>query len=1194
MNRSFLLALTCFCTLGLSAQFSPFQLSDKSAATQIATLDLAGLKAELQKAPGELTQKRSKVQLNLPLPSGGVGTFTAFDADLLPEHEALGSYKLTSDWGSGRIAISPEGMSAVLRGPDGYFIIQPSEDIPGAYQIVDYEDLMHLLSHAHGNPSCGYDEAAMPDYQQIEIGADAGATVTEKAAGGEARELRVYDLIMTNTGEFARNLFGTNATQEQVLGAFNEATSTVNAIFENEIGIRMNLVEVPGLIYLDPATDPYVNADEGTALLGQVIGAFTANNVSLDRYDLGHLFTARCNDVGGVVSGRACTPQGKTRGITCVSRNVVASALRIMAHEIAHQFAVSHTWNNCPGNEQQRAGNTAFEPGSGTTIMSYAGTCGSNNIGGEQSYYHVGSVEQFLRYTREGGAEECATVVETSNFSPEVAFDYEDGFYIPVSTPFRLEGSATDANDDNLTYNWEQFDLGPAVDIREPQGDAPLFRSLRPTEDGNVRYFPSLEDIVDGETSLGETLPTYERTLTFRLVARDNNAEAGGVDWKQVEFFTDEAAGPFLVDNPTDTQWRVGDYQEITWDVANTDKAPVNCKRVDLLLSVDGGDNFDITLATDVPNIGNAFVTVPAEGITDQARIMVAAADNVFLNVNSSAFSVAPADVPTFTLESSLRFQEICLPDVVTAQLESGSILDFTSPINLSVDQAALPEGVNVSFGQTTLVPGEATDYAVDLSEVRYSGLLNIPLLAVVNNDTMRRNLLLEVTDNDYSDLATILPSEGTTGVVLSTDFGWTDAANAETYDIQIASSPTFSEESLFVEAADLEVTDFTPEDFFAANTVYYWRVRPTNSCGAGDWTPTNSFRTVNTSCASYKPDDLPVRMPGNGPAFSRESTQFVEASGTISDLNLPNVNIRYAFASNITITLVSPAGTEVTVYKEKCFSSNLVDLGFDDEAPNEVSCPASDSRVFIPEESLAAFKGENTFGEWKLRVDVSETGGSAGTIENWEVEFCADINAAPPQSISNTATECPPGERSVILRERLEVTSTEYGSDGIIYTLTGTPRSGTLTLYGRELAVGDTFGQDDINGNGLFYVNTDVETEIDEFRFVVNTPDGGYLPVTVHDISIFEGAVVSTEAADRLASELNVFPNPTGGTLAIRWSTTINRDLELQLFNLNGQLLQRRVVNGATKAAGMDLTDLPAGVYLLRIDGAVRRVVKR
>jgi subtilisin-like proprotein convertase family protein len=1192
------MALACCCALSVSAQSSVFQLTsgDDMLST---TVDLDQLRGQLELSPKEFSGTKSNVHLSLPLPDGNFADFTAYDSDLLPAHKELGSYKVAGLWGGGRIAISPAGMSGVLRGPNGYYIIEPLNDGTDNYQIIEYGDFMAILGEEQGPLACGFDADNMPDYAGMEIeeamleaGANAGARRVEKA-GNEARELRVYDLIITCTGEFGQAQGGTVAG---VLAAFNLATSTINAIFENEIGIRMNLVEVPGLIYLDPATDPFTDATLGSGLLGQVIGAFNENNVSLNAYDLGHILTVRCSDVGGVVSGAACNNGGKTRGVTCVGGSIVGAALRIMAHEVAHQFSVSHSWNNCPGSEGQRAGGTAFEPGSGTTIMSYAGSCGAQNVGGDGAYYHIGSIEQFLRFTRETGAEACATVIETSNFTPNVDFIYEDGFTIPANTPFRLAGTATDANNDNLTYNWEQFDLGPASDIRAPSGTTPLFISRPPSEEGNVRFFPNLGRIIRGQlNSPQEFLPTYTRRLTFRLTARDNNLESGGVDWKEIVFRADSSAGPFIVDNPADGEWNVGDYQQITWDVAKTDQAPINCKRVNILLSTDGGDTFDVVLATNAPNNGIAFVTVPAAALTDEARIMVEAADNVFLNVNLQDFNIVPSVDTGFTLQTSILFDEVCLPDVVDIELATGSILGFSEAIALSVDEASLPAGASATITNAQLIPGTSTTLRVDLSEVRFGGLLEVTVIATAEGqDTARRTILLEVTDNDYADLATISPAEGTSGIILATAFGWTDAINADTYEIEIATSPTFSEANLFERAEGINTNSYLPEEFFEPNTLYFWRIRPTNICGAGDWTMTNSFRTVNSACRSISSTDTPIGLAGNGPAFSRESILFIEQSGAINDLNIPNANIRYNFASKVTISLTSPAGTTVVLYREKCFSSNLVNLGFDDDAPLPVSCPANDRRVFIPEGSLADFNGEDTFGEWKLRVSISETGGSAGSIQGWEIEFCADVSAVAPQSINNIATECPPGERSVVLQERLEVTSAAFNTGEVVYTVTNLPTAGRMILHGNEIGVGSTFRQADINGRGLFYENTDPTATTDAFRFVVTTPDGGYLPVTSHDIMIFEGAVVSTNNVSEIDAGLQVFPNPTAGDLALRWSVAINRPLDLQLFDLNGRLLRTQTVGGAVKAASLDITDLPAGIYLLRVDGAVRRVVKR
>ncbi len=1193
MNR-FILFTLAFCSVFTLFAQSSFQFTGADATT---SLDLEQFRQELSDAPLEFTRRKSNTVVSLPLPSGEFADFSIFSSPLF-KHDRIKSYVAIGAWGSGRIATSPQGISGVLRGPDGYFIIEPIEEQPGAYRISNYSDFMAVVHENMGQLDCGYDETAMPDYDAIDIdhdhdSEDAGA-VLKSGAGNEARELRVYDLIMTNTGEFAQK-FGPNPSADDVVNAFNQAVNAINAIFENEIGIRMNLVATPQLVFLDPATDPYVEADNGGGLLGQIGPAFSQNGVGINTYDLGHIFTAGCSGgLGGVVNGRACT-DGKMRGVTCVRGSVLGSALGIMAHEIAHQFAVSHSWNNCPGSEGQRAAGTAFEPGSGTTIMSYAGACGNQNVGGGQSYYHVGSLQQFLFYSREGGADACATIIETSNFTPDVELAYEPDFSIPISTPFRLEGVATDANNDELALNWEQFDLGPASSITNPSGNAPLFRSVAPSQDGNVRYFPNLSRIVNNISNPNEVLPTYSRDMTFRLTARDNNPEAGGVDWEEIHFFAEETAGPFIVNNPADNVWNVGDYQEITWDVANTDQSPVNCQRVNILMSTNGGSSFDLVLAENVVNNGSAFVTVPEAAISNDVHIMVEAADNIFLNVNNSAFRVEEATQAVFTLEPEVRYQNLCLPEVLSLELVSGSVLGFSAPITLSVETESLPMGTITTLSETEIAPGNSSTLEVDLAGVNFTGRTELTVIAVAEGqDTARRTITLDLVSNDYTDLQTNSPAEGTTGIILATEFDWTDAINADSYDIQIGTSPTFDEATLFEVATNLSDTDYIPAEFFEPNTLYFWRIRPANSCGPGDWLDPNSFRTVNSQCESYMTDGA-VTLPGTGPSFSRESTIFIEEQGTINDINIPNVNIRYNFASNVKVSLISPAGTEVVLYNEDCFgSTNRIDLGFDDDAPVTVACPPDDERVFIPTGTLADFNGEDTFGEWILKVDVSETGGSAGSIEGWQIEFCADISAVAPERISNLATEVPPLDRNSITGDKLRVTSPIFSSGEVEYQLTSLPTAGRLTLYGTELAIGDVFQQDDINGNGLFYENTDGEATTDDFGFVVTTPDGGYLAIDYHDILITDDAVVSNGNVSVLEDNLKVFPNPTASDLNLRWTASVNRNLNLELYDLNGRLLYREVVNGRAGAASISTTTLPAGIYLLRIDGAVRRVVKR
>ena len=218
-----------------------------------------------------------------------------------------------------------------------------------------------------------------------------------------------------------------------------------------------------------------------------------------------------------------------------------------MTHEVAHQFAVSHSWNNCPGNDDQRAGRTAFEPGSGNTIMSYQGACPGNNIPGPGDYYHVGSLQQFRDFYTAGPGSTCGEVVAVDNERPVVSAPGIDGLTIPAGTPFVLEGSATDADGDGLLYTWEQYDVGAAVELGQQRESTPLFRSEPPSPGGNVRYLPNREDVLRDRTNVAELLPAFGRELTFRLTARDRSPLGGGTDWAEVRMRVDGDAGPFAV-----------------------------------------------------------------------------------------------------------------------------------------------------------------------------------------------------------------------------------------------------------------------------------------------------------------------------------------------------------------------------------------------------------------------------------------------------------------------------------------------------------------------------------------------------------------------------------------------------------------------------------------------------------------------
>lgn len=1166
-------------------------------------LDAATFRAQLATAPLENLGRRSEVLIELPTPEGRQLQFRIEESPLMypalaARYPDLKSYRAHSIYGSGRISVSSFGVAAALMGKDGEFFINRSEQGATANHLIYYTRDVDLALGNLEMPAlgCGWD-AEQAEEDAILNGIDLnmeGPQVAQSRSVQSLLGLHVYDIALACTGEFA-SLHG--GTMAGVMNAYNEAMTVLNGLLEREMGVRFMLIENNDfLIFTDAASDPFTSANNGGNLLSQVEPAITGAGIQFNSFDLGHLLTGSCTDVGGVVSGQACT-NGKTRGVTCnFGSNIAAVARGTMAHEIAHQFSVGHTWSNCPGSEGQLASSSAFEPGSGTTIMSYSGACGNQNIGADDAYYHTGSIAQFTNFSRNVNPGGCVTVLEPINNEPVIEWPYQNGFFIPISTPFELEASATDVDNDNLIYNWEQFDLGPSSTLGNPFGDSPLFRSYPPTASGFLRTLPRIDRIVNNSNYVPEQLPDYSRNLTFRMTVRDQNENAGAAVWETVRFRAAAEAGPFLVTSPNagNEEWQGGDYREIRWNVANTNRAPVNCNNVDILLSQDGGFTYPIVLAQGAPNNGSTFVTVPTNLAGDNFRVKVKAADNIFFDISNANFSIVAPTEPNFTLVPTPLTEQICLPASASMTFAAGSVLSFDGQITLELI-SDLPEGAVATFNTATLAPGETSELTLDLNGVNLTDTLYVTVQATAEGvDTAYRTILLDLVANDFSDLATISPAEGTQGIQFTADYQWTDALNADRYNIQIGTSPSFAEETLFDSGTNLNATSFEQEDFFTANTLYFWRVQPVNECGPGPWADPASFRTINSQCDTYEANDTPVLLPGSGGVIVRTSSIFIDQSGTISDVNIPNVLINYSVVRYLEVSLISPAGTRVMLYDENCFFTNRLHIGFDDDAPMAIVCPPDDQRVFRPVGSLADFNGENTNGFWMLEVRVTEAGGSSGDLADWSIEFCADVNATPPALIVNNDSEVPPGAGTNITGQVLRVEDGGFGPDQLVYTLVRAPLKGFLRLGNTEISAGATMTQEQISAAQLYYRNTDETAERDDWSFVVTNPDGGYIPVTYHTINIFEGAISAVDEAVASEIDFKVFPNPVSDQLQLRWNRSLGEELPLELIDVAGRRLMSATVAGVLTNYTIDMQALPAGVYFLRMGGITRRVVKR
>lgn len=1157
-----------------------------------AALDIPTLRGHLAAAPMEFTPEANKntVIIDIPTPEGNLLSFRVVESPVMKPGLAAKYPMIKTYSGVGvddpsistRFGITEFGFHAVVRTPKFRYYIDPYKEGQTTYYMVYDPKTYDFEAMGLPGTTCGFDaeDLANQHYEPHHHGADHSPEKTTEVAV----DLRVYDLALACTGEFGQ-IFG--GTTSSVMSAFTTAVNRVNEIMIIDLSIKMELIDNTDLlIFLNSATDPYDVGNNGGALLNSN-QSVTTSIIPPVNFDIGHVVTGGCTDVGGIASlGSVCNAQNKARGVTCFSNSdVVYVAENIMAHEMGHQYSATHSWSNCPSSQGNVSSGTAFEPGSGSTIMSYSGLCGDQNIQFDaDGYYHVSNLQQMIGFTRQGPGNGCPTIVQTGNNEPSVELLHEDGFFIPTSTPFRLTAAGSDPDGDEITYCWEQYDLGPESTIGNPIGDAPLFRTFPPTDDP-TRIFPRYNKILGNILDDVEVLPTYSRNMTFRCTVRDNFEEGGAAVWEELKFKVDGNTGPFLVEYPnlvTDGL-KAGDFIEVKWDVANTDNAQVNCQSVNILLSIDGGFTFEYPLLFSAPNTGSAFVYVP-DVQTNTARIMIEAADNIFFDISNQAFPIAPATEPTYTLNVvSPLYQQVCVPaGEVTLEFESSSILQYDSTITLEVVDG-LPAGATATFTTNPVTPGESTTLIVDFDALTENQLVELSIRAIAGEtDTTFRTATYDLVYNDFSSLALLTPAANSDDVPIGVEFTWTDLPHADVYDFEIATSPSFDENSILDIGTGLTEASFIPSMVLDEGELYFWRIRPSNVCGVKDFTFPSAFHTKAVLCDEFQATNIPLGISSTGtPTVTSELTIF--ESGTISDLNVIDMAGFHESLSDVVFSLISPAGTEVVLFGDICGNTAPFNLGLDDESPLEIDCPPINGQPYQPAEPLAAFDGENTSGIWKLQAKVIDDFGNGGLVDSWGLEFCASFSPTPPVLVKNDTLKVQPGNTQYVSNLLLLSEDADNTPEELTYTVVQAPEHGTLVWYNNEMNAGGQFRQISIDSWNVTYQHNGDDADFDSFYFVVEDGTGGFIGITKYDIKIDPTAPIATKEVT-VPQGIEVFPNPTTGELNILLNKAANEEVLVQLLNVHGQSVKVQRFDAPGQAVNWNVAGLAGGIYLLNV----------
>ena len=636
-------------------------------------LNIEPLKSELLSA---VDNKSGSAIISLPNADGGIEQFEVFEASnfepelqaKFPEIRAFSGRGITDKYATVKLSISPQGISTTVFRASSNNLINVSSGETEFIESYSADQKIYAVYRSNRNKGelpwvCGTQD------QSLFMNWKAKIPVPDVVSSSEGT-IRTLRLVQSCNGEYANYFGATSSAQVSlVLAGFNATLTRANGVYERDLGLHLNLIpETTSVIFYNPATDPY-----STTLSdwNQQLQTTLTNTVGDAKYDIGHMFGASGGGGNAGCIGCVCVnpttaePLGKGSGITSPSDGIPVGDnfdIDFVTHEMGHQLGGNHTFSFGQLPIPEMLGQDK-EVGSGITIMGYAGVTTVNDVAPHSiDVFHETSIEQIQTNLATKG---CSMPVTNTNHAPVVAA--LSNYTIPITTPFRLTGSATDPDGDALTYNWEQNDSAQdtgatlALALAQPtKAIGPNWLSF-PSTSSPTKLFPKLSTILAGQftTAAGsgstqgiliEALSSITRDLHFRLTVRDNhpyipNVATGQTQFKDMTVSVTNLAGPFMVVQPNINEiYAGGTTQTVIWTVANTDLI-LGTANVNIKLSTDGGLTFPVTLKANTPNDGTESVVMPNTGTTT-ARIMVEAVGNIFFDISNTNFTITGPAAP--------------------------------------------------------------------------------------------------------------------------------------------------------------------------------------------------------------------------------------------------------------------------------------------------------------------------------------------------------------------------------------------------------------------------------------------------------------------------------------------------------------------------------------------------------------------
>lgn len=1055
-----------------------------------------------------------------------------------PSVRAYEGYSLIDKNEKIRLDISPKGIYASIYNADKQFYIDAIPNRPAK---------LYLSADHKSNNTRDFECKVNTDKSNAEM--------LNQSIADDFQELRKYRIAIATTGEYSQFHGG---SVDQVMAAIVTTLNRVTGIYERDVAITFELVEDNDkLIFLNPETDGYTN-DDGAAMLSENQTKIDAV-IGSSNYDIGHVFST---GGGGVAYlGSVCNSSLKAGGVTGLP-NPIGDAFDVdyVCHEIGHQFRANHTFNGNAGSCGQWNQATAYEPGSGVTIMAYAGICGSQNIATQSiDNFHIGSIIEMRNFITTGGGSSCRELLTTTNRKPTVEALYKEEKFAPVNTPLILRASAFDPDNDPITYSWEQFDTGErGAPDRANVTTGPLFRPFRPTTD-SVRFLPRLSDLVSGQTSTGEVLPAVERTLNFKVAVRDHNAEAGAVAEDDILINIVETNNLFKVNKPIQgTEFKGRELIEINWQVAGTNLNPFNAEFVEVWYSENGGLSFDQKLADNLPNNGQAFVRLPNKSISE-ARIMVLPKEHVFFNVNPGAFSVTENTVEDdFLIQISTDDNfRLCIEQEVTVAITKQNIGDHEGDVSLNLEYDS--ELISAALSNNT-IDNDTVILTVNAISANQFEESNLKITATSGSLVNVVNITVSNIPGLEQGPEPIYPLGNEVNVSQLPFFEWENLGNDVIYTFRLYEDS--SAESLLFEIDDLTSPGF---DFILSGlkldeeTTYYWGVDAENTCGISPSSTLYAFTTLTTLCMPYEAEDLPKTI-------STTRTIISSTIEIIDDIIIENITVavkgKHTYLSDLVFELIDPLNNTYTLINRPCGSDDDFDVVFDQAGSSNFNCPLTGGQIIKPFTSFDELRGTQAMGSWVLRIidDFEEDGGS---LDEWSISVCglyADISMRllrPENLVVN------PGDTGNV---SLSWSMRNEFFDGFnVYRKFINPNS-SIASY--ELLA-------EVSGDEFFYTDTVFENS-GEYQYAVSAVKDD------EESERIESEVINVLAlSDAYKKSVLIFPNPFNNTLNLKLKGYAD-PVEIILYDLSGKVLLKRKIS--EHEFSLTLAHLSNGIYLLRL----------